>query len=88
MTTTNHTHPDDTRYIGKATPKGVVIKALSKGECVGTYFVAISEGGAKIGEPKRMPGFELVTGEEAETVLFMARRSFNRLTSGEISQWN
>jgi hypothetical protein len=82
------THPDDTTYIGKATPKGVVIKALSRGECLDTYFVAISDGGAKIGAPKRMPSFEPVTGEEADTVLFMARRSFNRFTSGDLAQWD
>jgi hypothetical protein len=83
-----HPHPGDTRYIGKATPKGVVIKALSRGECLGTYFVAISQGGDKIGEPKRLPGFEPVIGEEAEAVLFMARRSFNRLNAGDIAQWD
>jgi hypothetical protein len=79
------THPNDTRYLGKATPKGLVLKALSKGECLGTYFVAIS--GDKIGQPKRMPSFETVTGQEAETLLFMARRSFNRMTAGDIAQW-
>lgn len=77
------------RFIGKATPKGLVLKALAKnGATLATYFVRMTGGEPDAG-PRRLPGFDAVTdSEEATTVMFFARRSFNRLTSGDIAQWD
>jgi hypothetical protein len=76
------------RYIGKATPKGLVIKALERGETVAAYFIAV-RAQAFAGPLKRLGTFEEVTDQdEVETVMFFARRSFNTLASGDLSQWD
>ena len=76
------------RYIGKATPKGLVIKALERGETVAAYFIAV-RAQEFAGPLKRLGTFEEITdAEELETVMFFARRSFNCLTSGDLQQWD
>jgi len=76
------------RYIGKATPKGLVLKALERGETVATYFIAV-RAQAFAGPLKRLGTFDLVTDpEELDTVMFFARRAFNCLTPGDLQQWD
>jgi hypothetical protein len=54
------------RFIGKVTPKGLVIKALAlNGEPLAVYFIAVRQQ-AFVGALKRIPGFEPVTGRAGD----------------------
>jgi hypothetical protein len=77
------------RFIGKATPKGLVLKALAKnGTTVASYFIAVRHQ-EFTGGLKRLGTFEAVTDPaEVDTVMFFARRAFNRHTPGDLAQWD
>jgi hypothetical protein len=87
-TTTNALAGYD-RFIGKATPKGLVLKALAKnGATVASYFIAV-RAQEFVGPFKRMPTFEPVTDEaEIATLTFFANRSWNVMTPGELAAWD
>lgn len=65
-------------WMGKRTPKGLVIRQVCQGQALGQWFVPMTRLG-ELGEPLRMPWgggpFQQCMGPaEAERVLFFARR--------------
>jgi len=76
------------RFLGRATPKGLVIKAIGGDDLPETYFIAVRHQ-EFVGPLKRMPGFAPVTDEaEIEMVMFHARRAFSSIPDGVLAQWD
>lgn len=64
-------------YIGKRSPKGVVIKKLQSGKTIGHWFIPVDAQG-KMGAAKTMPDFKIVPDEDARYLYTCAGRLLDK----------
>lgn len=63
-------------YIGKKTPKGVVIRKIQNSEMIGQWFISVKDNGEKIGDVLRLPDFKKVIDEDELNVVLWNVRKF------------